>query len=54
MLPLGGDFRKYIHALDLSCDSELLAGALLHTQDTGMAAHPALLAGGQFWRQNEN
>jgi hypothetical protein len=54
MQQLRGDFGKYVHALNLGCDSELLAGSLLHAQDPSVAAYPALLSGGQFGREDED
>ena len=51
---LGGNLRQYVHALDLGCDPEILAGALLHAQHTGVAAHPVLLSRGQLGRKDED
>ena len=49
---LGGDLGQYVHPLDLGCDAEVLAGALLDSQYAGMAAYPALLPGSQLRREN--
>src|ERR1700677_769240 len=51
---LGGNLRQNIHLANLRRDPEILARAVFHTQYPRMAAHPALLARGQFGRQDEN
>jgi hypothetical protein len=48
------NFWQYIHSADLGRYSEILARPLFHSQDTGMAAHPALLPGGKLGRKDKN
>jgi hypothetical protein len=51
---LGGYLRQNVHALNFGRDAEGGTCSLLYAQDAGVAADPALLTGGQLWRQDEN
>jgi hypothetical protein len=51
---LGRNLGQNVHSSDLSGYAEIIAGALFHSQNSGVTTDPALLARGEFGRKYEN
>jgi hypothetical protein len=45
---------QHFHSPDFGRDPKIIAQAFFHPQHAGMAANPALLAGSQFGRQDQD